>query len=650
MSLSAEDQDALVSLAFSINNNRGAYALLLGAGVSIPAGINGAWDVLMSLVTQSAAAEGAKAPADPGEWYREKYNKAPTYQGFLAAMAQSQEERQRMLRPYFDPAERDLKPTDAHRAIAQLVKSGHVRVILTVNFDKLMEDALHEIGIHPTVIETPAKLGKGLSPIHTLGCCVIHLHGDYLSPAAMLNTVDELGGYTPELKSLLKSILGDYGLIMAGWSSDYDQALKELIQSNYPGRYTPTWIEPFPQSREASDLLAYLKGSLIKSDADESLGFLADAITSIAANRGRHPLMIPTAAAMAKKELSGQRTSISLHDTFHQELERLASIPEFTLPSDHSELLQSPGFVGDAMGAARRSAEASKVAGTIAACMAYWGDETTDRWLLDAIARFSAPMSTNMGPALANMSLIAGQALFYSSGVAAVAGRRWDLAVKLLKLRRPVPGHRDFSDGVEPLLRTPGPMQVGELRAFKVLYPGLCEALALGEDAVERAWETFEVFRIMHAIATTPGVENDLKKIAATSEAFDQADTARQQADDADLETRIKRTGERDAAMREFHAARRHLGANIAVYGLHIQTVGGTNDQLYCPEATRLASDAEAMAAIAADYPGDAREFIDGAPLVINTLVSDAAEMLINSNGFHPLSFMNPRWLDEKHS
>ncbi|MEZ2392126.1 SIR2 family protein [bacterium RCC_150] len=650
MSLSAKDQDALVSLAFSINNNRGAYALLLGAGVSVPAGINGAWDVLMTLVAQSAAAEGAEAPADPEQWYRDKHGKPPTYQGFLAAMARSQEERQRMLRPYFDPTERDLKPTAAHRAIAQLVKSGHVRVILTVNFDKLMEDALNEVGIHPTVIETPAKLGKGLSPIHTLDCCVIHLHGDYLSPAAMLNTDDELGGYVPELESLIKRILGDYGLIMAGWSSVYDQALRELIERNYPGRYTPTWIEPYAQSAVASDLLVHLKGTLVQADADESLGFLAEAIASIAEKRGRHPLMISTAASMAKRELSGQRTSISLHDIFHQELERLASIPEFTLPADHSELIKSPGYEGGAIGAATRAAEASKVAATIAACLAYWGDETTDRWLFDAIARFSTPMSTNLGPTLANMSLIAGQALFYSAGVAAVAGRRWDLAVKLLKIRRPRPGLRDVVDPVEPLLRTPGPMQVGELRAFKVLYPGLCEALALGEETVERAWETFEVFRIMHAIAIAPGVEDGLTNVAAASEAFDRADTARQQAGDADLETRIKRTGERDEALRESHAARRHLGANIVVYGLHIQTASGANDQLYCPEAARLASDAEAMGAIAADYPGDARGFIDGAPLVINTLVSDAAEMLINPNGFHPMSFMHPRWLDEERS
>ena len=237
---------------------------------------------------------------DPEQWYRDKNGIPPTYQGFLAAMAQSQEERQRMLRPYFDPTERDLKPTAAHRAIAKLVKSGHVSVILTANFDKLMEDSLHEVGIHPTVIETPATLSKGLSPIHTLGCCVIHLHGDYLSPAAMLNTVDELEVYAPELESLIKRILGDYGLIIAGWSSVYDQALKELIQSNYPGRYTPTWIEPFAQSKTASDQLAYLNGTLFQADADESLEFLADAITSIAENRGRHPLTIPTAAAMPR--------------------------------------------------------------------------------------------------------------------------------------------------------------------------------------------------------------------------------------------------------------------------------------------------------------------------------------------------------------
>ena len=41
--------------------------------------------------------------------------------------------------------ERDRKtPTAAHYAIADLVRGGHVRVLITTNFDRLMENALRD--------------------------------------------------------------------------------------------------------------------------------------------------------------------------------------------------------------------------------------------------------------------------------------------------------------------------------------------------------------------------------------------------------------------------------------------------------------------------------------------------------------------------
>jgi hypothetical protein len=48
------DDDALLALAFSLRANPGAYAVLLGAGVSAPSGIPTAWGVLVSLTSQVA--------------------------------------------------------------------------------------------------------------------------------------------------------------------------------------------------------------------------------------------------------------------------------------------------------------------------------------------------------------------------------------------------------------------------------------------------------------------------------------------------------------------------------------------------------------------------------------------------------------------
>src|SRR6185369_300884 len=115
------------------------------------------------------------------KWYQEKFNKQPEYSEVLAAIAKTPAERQQLLRSYWEPTaeERDegvKLPTAAHRAIASLVAQGFVKVIITTNFDRLIETALADVGIIPTVLSTPDQVKGALPLIHTQ-CCVIKIHG-----------------------------------------------------------------------------------------------------------------------------------------------------------------------------------------------------------------------------------------------------------------------------------------------------------------------------------------------------------------------------------------------------------------------------------------------------------------------------------------
>lgn len=80
------------------------------------------------------------------------------------------------MRAYFEPTEDEREqglklPTVAHRAIASLVARGYVRVILTTNFDRLLELALEAEGVVPTVIATPDAVEGALPAAHA--CSVI---------------------------------------------------------------------------------------------------------------------------------------------------------------------------------------------------------------------------------------------------------------------------------------------------------------------------------------------------------------------------------------------------------------------------------------------------------------------------------------------
>ena len=89
-------------------------------------------------------------------------------------MASSPEERRSILHSYIEPNEEDRQegrkiPTAAHHAIAELVHGGYIRVILTTNFDRLMENALRERGIEPTIVSSVDAL-VGAEPLTRSTC------------------------------------------------------------------------------------------------------------------------------------------------------------------------------------------------------------------------------------------------------------------------------------------------------------------------------------------------------------------------------------------------------------------------------------------------------------------------------------------------
>lgn len=198
----------------------------------------------LDLVKRIAVMEGDEVPPNAAEWYRTRYGKEPEYSALLDTLAKSPAERRAILHSLFEPTEDEREqglklPTKAHRAIAKLVSSGHVRVIVTTNFDRLMEVALQNEGITPTVIST-ADAVKGAAPLVHQKCIVVKLHGDYVDDR-IKNTEEELSTSAPELDDYFDRILDEFGLIVCGWTGDWDIALRAAIERFPPRRYTTYW-------------------------------------------------------------------------------------------------------------------------------------------------------------------------------------------------------------------------------------------------------------------------------------------------------------------------------------------------------------------------------------------------------------------------
>ena len=246
--------DPVHSLVISIQRNPGAYALLLGSGVSSAAGVPTGSEVTLKLVRELAVVSGQSTIPDPDRWYTEKFGEPPNYSKLVTELAGTQAERQRLLRPYFEPSQKDRakgakRPTAAHRAIARLVGQKFIRVIITTNFDRLIEEALEDEGTTPTILGSPEQV-RSMMPLTHTPCCLFKIHGDYLD-TRILNTPTELKTYPDEYEKLLDRIFDDFGLVVCGWSAVGDSALCNAMYRTTSRRFTTYWA--IKQRELASD-------------------------------------------------------------------------------------------------------------------------------------------------------------------------------------------------------------------------------------------------------------------------------------------------------------------------------------------------------------------------------------------------------------
>ncbi|MBI2425293.1 MAG: SIR2 family protein [Candidatus Hydrogenedentes bacterium] len=316
-----------IALAMSMHSNPGVYALLLGSGVSRAAGIPTGWEIIIDLIRQLAAASGDECSESPDLWFRDKYGVKPGYSYILEQVGKKPAERSRILQQYFEPmhdesSKGDRNPTRAHKAIAQLVIRGSVRLILTTNFDRLMERALEEAGISPAVISTPAQAVGAVPLVHSR-CTVVKLHGDYLDPRTK-NTLTELDKYDRRMNKLLDKVLDEYGLIVCGWSGQWDGALATAIERRRNRRYTTWWATRGELIAEAKRLVDHCKAEVVKiSDADEFFEKMSAEIDALDGSDRLHPVSVKVAVNLAKRYISEPRHSIQLYDLLRHEAEKL---------------------------------------------------------------------------------------------------------------------------------------------------------------------------------------------------------------------------------------------------------------------------------------------------------------------------------------
>lgn len=481
--------DAHIGLALGMTARPGVTAVLSGAGLSVGAGVPAAWEVQQELLGRAAVAAG-ETPEDVFAWWRERTGKDASYDDVLFATGSTRLARKDLLRPFFEPTDGERAtgikvPSDGHRALAKLMRDGLIRIIVTLNFDLLIETALRDLGVEPTVVSTPDDV-RGMEPLHAQTNLVWHLHGDYTNPE-MLNTPDELRAYDPTVDARLDELFDQYGLLIVGWSATWDPALRAALARCSSRRYPTTWLGRGALSDEASRLVTQRDATVVADTADEWLARLEEACRAVR-ERTRDPLTTVASVGALKREITVNPRSIAAHDRLQKEIERVTRLG--VMDTSHTAF-QSMTY---AERIARVEAELEQWASFVGV-MAYWGTVESDQWWSRYIEQFGATPALSGGTDVIELFTAPAVVTLFAGGAAAAAGDRWELVCDLISdhLVRDLfqGGRAQTSALVGPSKMYPGnPWPSRRLASY--LGPILSDNVGLGSIVALQGWERFE--------------------------------------------------------------------------------------------------------------------------------------------------------------
>jgi SIR2-like domain len=453
--------DVLTQLSFALFENKGVLAVLLGSGLSRAAEIPTGWEITLDLIRRIALAQGIVEQPDWAKWCRETTGQEPNYSTLLEELAGSPDERRAILHRYIEPTQEDREegrkiPTAAHRAIAELVRRGYIRVIVMTNFDRLLESALREIGVEPTIVGSVDAL-SGAEPIAHSACYILKLHGDY-KDARILNTDAELNVYPIEYDRQLDRIFDEYGLIVCGWSGEWDHALRAAFLRAPNRRYPVFWMARGKLASGVQELVNHRRARVISmADADSFFTSVLRRVEALEESQRQNPLSIELLVRSAKRYLSKPEFRIQLDELFTEEVERALrelDAPEF----DPGKPWNQNNF--DAR--IRKYEAVTESLARMVGVLGRWGDDSELPLVLDIINslyRHSEKIGAGMAPYLKIRSYPA-VLVFTAYGLGLTRSERWRTL------------HRLFSATVSRQHREPRKI-VDELFLWK--WPGIEE-------------------------------------------------------------------------------------------------------------------------------------------------------------------------------
>lgn len=440
-----------MSLSFSMEANKGVYALLLGSGISYSSGIATGWGVLKELCRRIMSIEGS-LEQDEIKWYEENFGTSPLYDEVIGMLAKTSSERSGLLKEFFEPTEEDLKegrkvPTAAHNAIAELVKQGYIKVIVTTNFDRLIEQALDDVNVQYQTLYHESDI-EGMKPLAHADCTILKIHGDYRD-TRFKNITDELESYSANLSVLLQQIFDDYGLIISGWSAEWDTALRDTIKSVKGRRYSWYWHSFSETINEKAEELINFRDANIIIDSGGADHFFRE-IKETVFNISKLKKFNPENTQVKIKRLKGyirNGDESAIRDLFTNESRDVVN--------KINELDPNQEITNELM---RQWIEEIKVIvkpiSVLSSILAFYGKGNyQERLLIETLERFTSIRNSDGKILLLGLKQLPLQAIFYSMGISLTMGRKYKLLDEIImkpKVRDRLHSRKNFTEYVAP--------------------------------------------------------------------------------------------------------------------------------------------------------------------------------------------------------
>ncbi len=206
------------------------FAFLLGAGVSLSAGIPLARDLVKKINDEPRLNKHLKGMTD-----RDRVS----YPKCMARL--STEDRRTLLRPYLSSAKINwaslvlatlLKPTERNG------EDGHIKRLLTFNFDDVLARACGICGHYPATYDFSVNPPSDFQFMNDGS--IAHLHGQG-SGLIMLNSEKDTKNHARKLGALFTDTLANYDLVVIGYSGEADSTFTQFKQK-FEGRTRLFWV------------------------------------------------------------------------------------------------------------------------------------------------------------------------------------------------------------------------------------------------------------------------------------------------------------------------------------------------------------------------------------------------------------------------